>query len=370
VNAGLLRERTRALRAAWIPLVQTAAAAGIAWFFTHDVLRHRTGFFAPVAAVIALGLGPGAKTRRTVEMVVGVAVGVAVGELLIKAIGTGPLQIGLVVVLAFAATVVLGGGPVIASQAATSAVLVATIRPIHEGLVPTRFIDALVGGAVGIAILALAPRDPARAASRAAAPVFAALSGTLDDIAMALETRDIDRATAALDRARGGDRIVEVFREALVGAAETARIAPFHWRDRERVSGYERSAPHLELAVRNARVIARAAVRAVELEDRISARLPDALRMLSSSVTRLEHDLDHGGERDRIRQEILSATAIASGILAEQRGFALDVLVGQIRSLGTDLLGTTGLGQQEAVDAIRDAAGEPAGRRRRSPARR
>jgi uncharacterized membrane protein YgaE (UPF0421/DUF939 family) len=84
-----LQARARALRAAGVTLLQTAVAAGGAWFLAHDVLGHRNAFFAPIAAVIALGISPGGRTRRAVEMVVGVAVGIAVGELLIRAIGTG-----------------------------------------------------------------------------------------------------------------------------------------------------------------------------------------------------------------------------------------------------------------------------------------
>ena len=67
------------------------------------------------------------------------------------------------------ASILLGGGPLIASQAASSAVLVATVRTPGGGLVPTRFVDALVGGVVGIAVLALVPHDPAAIARRALA---------------------------------------------------------------------------------------------------------------------------------------------------------------------------------------------------------
>jgi uncharacterized membrane protein YgaE (UPF0421/DUF939 family) len=62
-------------------------AAGIAWYLPHDLLDHRNAFFAPTAAVIVLGLSPVGGTRRTAEMVVGVAAGIAVGELLIEATG-------------------------------------------------------------------------------------------------------------------------------------------------------------------------------------------------------------------------------------------------------------------------------------------
>jgi Fusaric acid resistance protein-like len=70
---------------------------------------HPRPFFAPIAAVVSLN---GARRlRRAVELVVGVSVGVGVGDLLIAAIGSGAWQISLVVALAMAAAVWLDGGP-------------------------------------------------------------------------------------------------------------------------------------------------------------------------------------------------------------------------------------------------------------------
>ena len=254
-----LRSRARALRAGAITLVQTAVAAGAAWLLAHDVLGHKNAFFAPVAAVIALGLSPGGRTRRAVEMVIGVAVGIAVGELLIAAIGTGNAQVGLVVGLAMTAAILLGGGPLIASQAASSAVLVATVRSSGGGLVPTRFVDALVGGVVGIAVLALVPHDPAAITRRAIAPVIAALAGALAEVASALEARSLEGGSGrALERARMTVALIDHLRQALVLAEETTRIAPSYWRERGHIARYEEATIHLELAVRNARVLARA----------------------------------------------------------------------------------------------------------------
>jgi uncharacterized membrane protein YgaE (UPF0421/DUF939 family) len=353
-----LRTRVRALRAASVGLAQTAVAAGVSLLLAHDVLGHKNAFFAPVAAVIALGISPGGRTRRTIEMVLGVAVGIAVGELLIRAIGTGAAQVGLVVLLAMAAATLLGGGPLIATQAASSAVLVATVRTPGGGLIPNRFIDALVGGVVGIAVLVIVPRDPSAMARRATAPVLAALAGSLDDIAASLESRSLEGSSRALERARTSDELVGRLRQALVVAEETTRIAPSYWRERHHISRYEEATIHLELAVRNARVLARAAVRAVELERAISPCLPAAIRDLSTAVQRLEGELASGGDHDRLRATIVAAAVTATEALNEERGFAIDVVVGQVRSIAVDLLRSLGIDQADAAEAIREAAGE------------
>ena len=198
---GVLRLRVHELRAAGIPVLQAAAAAGIAWAIAHDVLDHARPFFAPIAATIVLGLAPGRRSRRAVEMVIGVALGIAVGDLLIAAIGSGAAQIALVVLLAMTAAILLGGGPLVVSQAATSAVLVAALPSSHA--VPTRFVDALVGGLVGLAVLVAVPRNPLTVVRRITRPLFAELRSVLEGIAVALDRRRPRRRRAA---ARAGAR--------------------------------------------------------------------------------------------------------------------------------------------------------------------
>lgn len=353
-----LRARARVLRATATPLLQTAAAAGIAWFLARDVLGHTSSaFFAPVAAVIALGLGSGKHTRRAIEMVVGVAVGILVGDALISVIGRGPGQVALVVFLAMAGAILLGGGSLVVSQAASSAVLVATVVPQSHGIVPPRFIDALVGGFVGIAVLVVAPRNPVKLVQRASRPVFAELAGVLDDVAAALEARDLAAMERALARARATDGLLAGLRDALAYGEETVRLAPSQWSERGRVKRYVDAAPQVELALRNTRVLARAGVRAVELEPRISESLIAAIRDLAVATRELETVLEGRSSAHAARASVLKAAREATLALEEGMGFAIDVLVGQARSVATDLL--RALGVENAVEQIRAAANPP-----------
>ena len=339
-----------------MPLLQTAAAAGIAWFLAEDVLGHKSSaFFAPVAAVIALGFGPGKHTRRAVERVVGVAVGILVGDALISVIGRGPGQVALVVLLAMSGAILLGGGSLVVSQAASSAVLVATIVSTSHGLLPTRFVDALVGGLVGLAVLVVAPRNPVKLVQRASRPVFVELAAVLDDVAAALEVRDLDAMERALSRARATDGLLAALREALSYGEETVRLAPTQWSERGRVQRYALAAPQVEFAMRNARVLARAGVRAVELEPKISESLIAAIRHLSLAARPArEHARASTCRADAARASTLKGAREATLALEEGMGFAIDVLVGQARSIATDLL--RALGVEDAVDQIRSAA--------------
>lgn len=354
-----LDARVRVLRATGATLLQTAAAAGIAWYLAHSLLHHRSAFFAPVAAVIVFGLAPGRRTRRAVEIVLGVGVGIAVSDLLITAIGRGPVQVGLVVLLATTGAILLGGGALVVSQAASSAVIVATVNASAGGVVQTRFADALIGGAVGLTVLAIVPRNPARMVRRVAEPLFAELAGTLDDVAAALEARDIEATMRARERARGLDALVAQLQNALELAGETVWIAPSQWHERGRIERVVTAATHLGFAVRNVRVLARAALRAVELEPAIPADLVLSVRDLADAVRRLEATLELGGSGDDVREAAERAAADATRSLEEGMGFAIGVLVGQVRFVATDLLRALGLGRAEAVGQLREAADQP-----------
>ncbi len=236
------RQRSLALRAAAILIVQTSAAAGIAWFVANDLIGHSNAFFAPIAAIIVLGIAPGGHARRATEIAVGVAVGIGVADLLIRWIGTGPVQIAVVVLLASVAVVLLGGGPLVAAQAGSSAILLAALPGAGAG--PYRFVDALVGGGVGLAMLIAVPRNPVTALRRAVEPPLAELAAVLEEVGRALESRDAQAAGEALEHARATTELADAFHRVLEGARETARLAPTQWSSQDDVERYARAAVH------------------------------------------------------------------------------------------------------------------------------
>src|SRR3954451_2160969 len=186
-----MRTRLERLRLAWRSVLQAGVAAGLAWIVATQVFGHKLPFFAPVSAVITLGLTVSQRGRRAAEVAVGVALGIAVGDLLVLAIGVGPAQLALVVMLAIAVALFFGSGQMMANQAAVSAALVATIQPPTHGVTFARFLDALAGGAVALVVSGLVlPIDPLRTIRRAAKPVLAELAATLEDVAQAILERD------------------------------------------------------------------------------------------------------------------------------------------------------------------------------------
>ncbi len=153
------RRRLTRWRKTAVPIVQAALAAGLSWLVAVHTVDHRAPFFAPVAAVVCLGITLGQRLRRVTELIVGVGLGVAVGDLLISAIGTGPWQIALVVALAMSVAVLLDGGAVITVQSAVSAILMVTLYLPGDTSGLNRLVDGLIGGVTGLVVVGVFPRS-------------------------------------------------------------------------------------------------------------------------------------------------------------------------------------------------------------------
>jgi uncharacterized membrane protein YgaE (UPF0421/DUF939 family) len=356
VEYGLLTTPPRAsfatLAASWVTLTQSSVAAGVSWYVAHDVIGHPTPFFAPIAALIVLAAATTNRTRRVIELSLGVCVGIGIGDLLVSQIGTGSWQVALVVLMAMSAATLLGGGPFFVGEAATSGVLVSTVVGGAHG---SRAVDALAGGVIGLFAVMVLPQNPLRTARREAAVFFSELGAALDDVAEALERHDVAGGRQALARARCAETAAVAWRSSLTLGHETARLSPLHWRSRTQLDEYEAAAAQLELAVRNARVLARSAVRAAETTSEIPPELVAAVRKLAAAVREVEPALE---QRDRSGpiEAALAATTLATRAVEREPELAFAHVLGQIRSITTDLLRALGVDRDVAVEHVRRAA--------------
>ena len=374
VNARLasrmrLRDRLADVRRAALPIAQAALAAGAAWLIATEVWGHARPFFAPIAAIIVLGATYVERGRRTVELMVGVTLGIAVGDLLISVIGVGTWQLMGVIALAMATAVFVGGGPLLITQASVSAILVVTLQPPTQGIYWGRMIDAFTGGLLGIAVSILLPVDPLALARRTVRPLLHELAETLEAIATALDRGDLEAGERALAAARALDAKADAFHRAVVAAGETARMAPPRWRTRDRLSHYATADPQLDNAVRNVRVLARGALRALQLGDHVPPDLGIALHELAATVRGYDLALaDHDGRNaERPRATALRAAARATLVLERTGNMSVSVLVGQVRSTAVDLLRGLGLDGDEARAAVRAATIEVAAEEQEHP---
>jgi uncharacterized membrane protein YgaE (UPF0421/DUF939 family) len=350
-----LRTRRKRIATGARPILHSAVAAALAWLVATGLVGHEQPFFAPISAVITLGLTVGQRRRRAIELAIGVAVGIAIADALVAAIGTGTWQIGIVVALAMAGAALVGGGPLLASQAAASAVLVATLQPPDGGLDFDRAIDALIGAGTALAVSSLLfPINPLRLVSESATPVLDQLVSALGQIATALTTRrpeTADEALLAVARVDGAHDNLVVTLEA---AGEAARLSPQRRGSLGGIDRYAVAAGELGRAIENVRALARGAVRAGSLDDAIPPEAVQAVQELAACAEAMKGYLE-GGNPEPARVAAVRAAALANAVLESTANLSAVHIVGQIRLTAVDLLRATGLERDRAQAAVRGA---------------
>lgn len=364
VRSGPTRVRRRLgdgigrVRLTWWSIGQSALGAAAAWEIAARLLGHSAPFFAAVAAIVCLSISAVDRLRRAGEMALGVAIGVGLGDLIVREIGHGAWQLGLVVLLAMTAALLLDGGGLVVIQAALQAVFVVALPPPAGGYVG-RWLDVLVGGATALAIAFLLPADPRPGMRRHAAELARALADSLRLSTSAARAGDVERAVLALDGARATQPMLDAWNEAVRTAEEISRLSPLRRRAHPEIALHRRSVLPVDRAVRNVRVALRRVVAAVEDAEHGAQPLPgavlDRVEELAGAVFTLPGALlDPDGEGGRRALGALSALAgrLDPAVL-QVRSMSATVVVAQLRSAVVDLLQVPGLTAEEARARLR-----------------
>jgi hypothetical protein len=292
-----------------------------------------------------------------VEVIVGVAVGVTIADRLVRLIGPGALSIFAVTALAMSAGVLLGGGPMLVTQAGISAILIAAVPPPPDMPALDRLVDALVGGVVALVVTGLLPADPIVRAARAAEVLLDDLATTLEESAAALASGDAELASRALRRARELDARVASLEQAIDAGLETARLAPTRRAAVPQLRRYAHASRQLDLVVRNIRVLARAVGR-VARSGPGPLSLADAVRQLAGAVRALEEFLGDREPRPSSASSLaLEAARRASAVVDERDDPATVVVISHVRSAAIDLLRASGMDEELSRRKLEEAAG-------------
>lgn len=360
------RARTsgRRLQSSALPILQCALAAGTAWWVATTLIGHHAPFFAPIAAVVSLGLSLGARLRRSFELVAGVTVGIGIGDLIISGIGSGPWQISLVVVLAMSLAVLLNSGPIFSMQAGNSAVLVATLIPPGGSGGPDRMLDALVGGLVGIAVVAIIPTHPVRRARKDAAAILATSADVLQLVADGLIANDADPIVRALRKARATQSAIDGLRSNLKGGREISRISPLYWNSRPRLERLMATADPIDNAMRNIRVLSRRSLTLVRDDEILDPRLVTQVERLAKALDVLKQMIlaEPGQQPDQAEaaRVLRSVAKELKPSVIENAGLSSTVVFAQIRSLVVDLLQVSGMKRISAIATLPPTVANPA----------
>lgn len=356
LRRGLLRARLHRVRLDAPFAMQSGIAAGAAWLVAREVVGHDQPFFAPIAAVIVLSASAGLRWRRALELVGGVALGIALADVLIVLAGVGVLQIVGVVALAMLITIFIGGGSLAVAQAASSAVLVVALTPREGDLNLDRFVDALVGGGVGLIVMSLVlPLNPLTRVRRVAHGTLGQLAHAVSQTARALREGDAQPARRALADLRAAEGQHTDLADSLTIARESATLSPLRWRKRPAIGRYARAAVHIERATRNVRVLARRCADVINDGEPVPDPLPEALESLAEAVRTLRSELAAEREPTLTRERGLASVRAAGAAYRAGLGFAGSVVVAQVRGAVVDLLRATGIPEARA-DRLVDAA--------------
>jgi uncharacterized membrane protein YgaE (UPF0421/DUF939 family) len=306
----------------------------------HDLVGHPQPFFAPIAAAISLSTSDIRRGRRIVQMVGGVTLGIGVSEVAATLVGTGPLQIGGVVVVTMAVALIAGfgifsEGMMFVNQSLASAILVVALHRAGTGA--ERAIDALVGGGVAAVIgVGLFPAHPLRVMRSAERELLRSLAGALTRVAELLERGDAAEMGWTLAAAQDIHRQLATLTEARISARANVRIAPRRRRLRALVALEDARISHFDLLANAALSLFRSSVGALEDSEAVPAELcagMDALAAALSTLARTPQPWPPellAGVSDGLRATIAS--------LAPQITSRTPVIATLVRSTARDLL--------------------------------
>jgi len=330
-------------------IVQCALAAGTAWWLAADVLRHTVPFFAPIVAVVCLGMTYSQRLRRVAEVTVGVAVGVAIADVFVGIAGSGPWQIAVVVLASMSIAVFLDAGLVLVMQSAVQSIAVIALAPTGSQAFG-RWVDAVIGGAVALLFATVVPRAPLRRPRRQAAQVARTLAGLVRDAARSAQDGDAERSADVLAAARATDGLIRELQAAADEGMSVIAASPVERTDAPSVRTIASIVEPLDRALRSARVL----VRRVSIAAYHGAPVPE------SYVTVLHELADAVDVLDRAWAENRSAELARPAFLrlAERTGelepgdYHTTVLLAQLRSLVVDLLELSGMDHEDAVEIV------------------
>ena len=319
VRTRLERARVRLELAVLGRIAQSAFAAGAAWEIALRVPgSHRQPFFAPIAAVIALGADRGIRGRQAIRMMIGVALGILIGAGLIAVAGSGGWQLVVATAVALVLTTAAGAPAIIRVQAAASSILVVTLHGPGSELAIQRLVDAAIGGVIAIVLARyLFPIDPMSLVRDEARRLRERLADALDEVAKALAAGDEKQARTAL--AAVDDLDGRGLEDALRLAREVARKAPRRRHLRRRLEALGRAWHELDASVADAHAVATGALRVLGEQPAPAPELAEAVRTTAAAVRRIDpREARESAQtaRDAARAVIDGDGSLGAGVVA------------------------------------------------------
>ena len=340
--------KRRHLILAWLAL-QAAVVATVAYLAANLVHGEDQPFFAPVAAVVAMTAPRGERGAKAVQLLLGVFLGIVVGEIIVVAMGAGYGRLAIATFVALSIAMTIGNARVGVTQAGVSAILTVIAAQGEAGW--QRLVDAAIGG--GVALLftqVIFSPEPVALLREAETDALRELARSLAVMADALRATDKTVADRALEMVRAlRARLGELARLRHAGS-RVARRSALWQSQRAAVAREKAQADQLDL-------IAGASVMLARTSFEVTSPRREALagRIGELGVV-LEHLADAPGDQE-VRQRAVENTLAASRPLAaDDAADAEDpdavTAFAVLRIVARDILVFAGLTPAEATEAM------------------
>jgi len=328
-------------------IIQIVAAVAAAYSIAHWGLGHLYPVLAVTVTINSLGFARDARPIRVATTVLGILLGVALSDGLSLVLGRGLWQLIVVLLVVFIVGRAVYPNPSFALAAAVPSALV-LLLPVPDGGPFGRSLDALIGGLVALAVTALIPRDPRRAAARDRRALFAAIDQGLDNVIDCLRNADHAAGDLGLTRLRATQPLVDQWRGALDSAVAVAKISPFLRARLPELQRDERVLEAADLTTRHLRTIARR-VEFLVMDGVKRPALAELVVQLATGIRMLGEELDDpqlaGASRSivsDVARRLDPATIVPDAHVTDAS------LVLLLRPLTVDLLVGSGLSLPEA----------------------
>lgn len=342
-----VRQGVGRVRRAVVPVLVASAAAAVAWAVAVNLLGHTNPFFAPVSAWVALGFSVDRHPRRVAELAAGVAVGVLLGDALVGLIGSGAVQVGVVLALAALVARFLDRGVLLTTQAGVQAIVIVALPAAQAGSPLGRWVDALVGGGIALLVTALWPQDPRRRVRHLAEEGLEEVAQVLRDLGRGLLAVDDEAVEDALVRGRASQPALDQWRSVAADARASARVSPAHRRHRAELLALEGAAVRADRAMRNARVLVRRCRPLLEGDHDLTV-LGDLVSEVAAGAAELATAVGGGTAPATARARLHAAAERTDPRTLAPDDWHVQGVVLLVRSVVVDLLETAGVGPGEA----------------------
>lgn len=338
--------KRRYWRAPWLAF-QAAAAVAAAWLVANLVHGADQPFFAPVAAVVALTAPRGQRGAKAIQLLLGVFLGIVVGEIVVILMGAGYGRLAIATFVALSGAALIGDARIGLTQAGTSAILTVISSEGSAGW--HRLLDAAIGGGVAlfftqvifspepVALLREAEADALKAIARGLAQTADALRGTDDG--------GVERAMNTLWALPA--RLVELARLREAGSRMARRSAL--WRSqRPEVAAEGTHAARLALVASSTVTLARASF---VVTSAARDALAERIRALGAILERLAHAPGDQDVRQRAVEDALAISRPLGSADASDPGVV--AATGVLAIIARDVLIFVGLTPHQATEAMR-----------------